>query len=61
MICGGVSVYQQFLPLADRMYLTLIKGDYEGDAFFPEFDYNDWKEVEREEHDKYSFITLEKI
>jgi len=67
MICGGVSIYKQFLPLADRMYLTRIKNDFEGDAFFPEFDWEDWKEVERIERPadddnpyKYSFITLER-
>jgi len=67
MICGGVSIYKQFLLLADRMYLTRIEGDFEGDAFFPAFNWEDWKEVERVEHEadddnpyKYSFITLEK-
>ncbi len=67
MICGGVSVYKQFLPLSYRMYLTLIEGDFEGDAFFPEFDYNDWQEAERIENQpdkknlyKYSFVTLER-
>ncbi len=67
MICGGVSIYRQFLPLADRMYLTLIEGDFEGDAYFPEFDWNDWKEVGRIENTpdnnnpyKYTFLTLER-
>jgi len=67
MICGGVSVYKQFLPLADRMYLTLIEGDFDGDAFFPEFDQNDWKETERTDNNSdkdnpysYSFVTLQK-
>ncbi len=67
MICGGVSVYNQFLPLADRMYLTLIKGDFQGDSYFPSFDYNDWNEIERTEHEpdkdnpyKYAFVVLEK-
>ncbi len=67
MICGGFSVYKQFLPLADRMYLTLIEGDFDGDAFFPEFDWKDWKELERIEnqpdknnHYKYTFITLQR-
>lgn len=66
MICGGVSIYCQFLPLADRMYLTLIEGDFEGDAFFPEFNWNDWQETERIENEpdeanpyKYTFLTLE--
>ena len=67
MICGGVSIYRQFLPLADRMYLTLIEGNFEGDAFFPEFDWLEWKEVEHIENQpddenpyKYTFITLER-
>lgn len=67
MICGGVSIYKQFLPLADKIYLTLIEGDFEGDAYFPEFDWNDWKEIEhinnepdRENPYKYTFLTLER-
>jgi len=67
MIAGGVSIYGQFLPLANRMYLTLIEGDFEGDAYFPEFDWNDWNEVERVENQpdqenpyKYTFVTLER-
>lgn len=67
MICGGASVYQQFLPLADRLYLTLIHQDFEGDTLFPEFDMNEWQEVSREDHEpdlknkySYSFIALEK-
>lgn len=67
IIIGGVSIYAQFLPLADRMYLTLIHEDFAGDAYFPEFDYNDWNELERIDHEpdnnnpyKYSFIVLER-
>lgn len=68
MIIGGASVYAQFLPLANKMYLTLVEGDLEGDTFFPEFNRSDWKEVERTENlpdkdnlYKYTFLTLEKI
>lgn len=67
MIIGGVSIYKQFLPLADRMYLTLIDGDFDGDAFFPEFDWSDWDITERNENapDKdnsypYAFLTLQR-
>ncbi|MFH1509604.1 MAG: dihydrofolate reductase [Candidatus Nealsonbacteria bacterium] len=67
MIIGGVSIYKQFLPIADRMYLTLIDGEFEGDAFFPEFDWDDWNEIERIENKpdsknpyKYTFVTLER-
>lgn len=67
MIGGGASVYQQFLPLADRLCLTLIEGEFEGDAFFPEFNYQDWEETERVENEsdkdnpyQYTFLTLQK-
>lgn len=62
-ICGGASVYKQFVPLADRLYLTLVEGKYEADTFFPE--YSDFtKVVSEEEFDngkyKFTFVTLEK-
>ena len=67
MICGGASVYKQYLPRADRMYLTIIEGHFEGDAFFPEFNVEEWEEKERISHKadennpyKYSFLTLER-
>ena len=66
MICGGASIYRQFLPLADKMYLTLVDAEIEGaDAFFPEFNSEDWEETERVENKadeknkyNYTFITL---
>ena len=67
MICGGAMVYQQFLPLADRMYLTYIDHDFEGDIFFPEFNMNDWQQISRENNQPdeknlypYSFVILER-
>lgn len=64
MIIGGEQIFREFLPLADKMYLTFIDGDFEGDAYFPEYNKNEWKEVNREEHKsdglKYSFVDLER-
>ncbi len=67
MVCGGASVYAQFLPLAQRLYLTYIHQTFEGDAFFPEFDMKDWIEVSRQDHQpneknkySYSFVVLER-
>jgi len=37
-ICGGAQVYQQALPLCSDLYLTLVKREVEGDAFFPAFE-----------------------
>lgn len=42
MIIGGAELYRQALPEVDRIYLTLIHGEFEGDASFPEFDQTGW-------------------
>ncbi|MFQ5930282.1 MAG: dihydrofolate reductase, partial [Acidobacteriota bacterium] len=41
-IAGGAQIYRQTLARADRLYLTLIHEDFEGDAYFPQFDESDW-------------------
>lgn len=59
-IGGGGTIYEQCLPLADRMELTLVEGDYEGDAFFPPFEHlvGDVFEVDDvEQHPGYRFMT----
>ncbi|MBU4351409.1 dihydrofolate reductase, partial [Candidatus Parcubacteria bacterium] len=67
MIIGGASVYKQFLPLADRLYLTIIEKNFEGDVFFPKINYNEWEETERIENEPdknnlyaFTFLTLER-
>jgi dihydrofolate reductase len=47
-IIGGASVYTQFLPHADRLYLTLVKKSFDADVFFPEIDFTKWKLLSRE-------------
>jgi dihydrofolate reductase len=66
-ICGGASVYKQFLPLAQKLYITEVHASPEGDTFFPEINMAEWKEARREEHRAdeankydYSFVVLEK-
>lgn len=56
-IIGGASVYEQVLPEADRMILTEVKKEVDGDTFFPEFDREEWDEKEREEHEEFDFVT----
>jgi dihydrofolate reductase len=67
MIIGGMSLYQQALPLADRLYMTLVHTAADGDAWFPEFDLQQWHETERSDFPAdeknphpYSFIILDK-
>jgi dihydrofolate reductase len=49
-IIGGGSVYRQFLPLAQQLYLTIVQKDFEADTFFDEIDYSKWEAIEREDH-----------
>ena len=44
---GGAEIYRQALEIADRLYLTEIDADFEGDAWFPEFDAGRWAETGR--------------
>lgn len=48
MIIGGSEIYRHALPMATRMYLTLIHKAYQGDTYFPEYDATEWR-VELEE------------
>lgn len=66
MIIGGAQTYKQFLPKANRMYLTFIDKEFEGDAYFPEYNKHEWKETSREEHAdegglRYAFVNFERI
>lgn len=56
-VIGGAEIYKQALPLAKKMYLTRVKGSYEGDAFFPEVNFNEWQKVEQEDHEQFSYLT----
>jgi dihydrofolate reductase len=66
-IVGGAEIYKQAMHLTDRIYLTIVHKNFEGDSFFPEISSQEWKEVFREDHEPdeknllpYSFITYER-
>ncbi len=50
-IIGGAQLYSSALPIADRMYITHVDASIDGDAFFPQFDANDWEVVNSEHYD----------
>ena len=62
-VIGGASIYKQFIPFAQRLYLTLVDGEFDADTFFPEYD--DFTRVISEEtvddgSYRFSFVTLER-
>jgi dihydrofolate reductase len=65
-IIGGGIVYRQFLPLADKLYITRVDKSFDADIFFPEIDPDKWEETGREEGSgdgldfTYSFITYQR-
>jgi len=61
---GGETLYEQFLPRADRLELTLVEGAYEGDTYFPPFEPligDVFEPIAVEEHDGFRFVTYERV
>ncbi len=46
-VIGGESVYAQAMPYCNKLYLTIVEKDFEGDTFFPTVDYDVWRSVEK--------------
>ncbi len=49
-VMGGAEIYAQALKVANRLYLTEIDAEIDGDTFFPAVNYNDYKEISRIKH-----------
>jgi dihydrofolate reductase len=67
-VIGGEALYRAALPLADTLYLTEIDRDFAGNARFPDFDRQGWRETTRElrRHDEpggfdYAFATYDRV
>lgn len=67
MVMGGASLYEQFLNQADKLYLTLVDTQLEGDTWFPDWDKAQWQQLSREDHQAdekneypYSFIVYQR-
>lgn len=65
MICGGQRIYEETLPIADRILLTLVHANVEGDTYFPEWRHLPWRETwKREGADanyRYTFSILDRV
>ena len=67
-VIGGESIYEQTLPMADKLYITKVHVNLSGDVKFPDINYSEWKETFREEHKAdekneydYTFINYDRI
>ncbi len=67
-VIGGGSIYKQFMPIANKLYITRVHKDYEADTFFPEISLTEWKLSEKIDVDddkqndfKYSFEIYERV
>ena len=62
-VIGGGMVYRQFMPLANKLYITWVHKEFEADTFYPEIDTQTWEEVERKKGEDegldfgYTFVT----
>lgn len=67
VVIGGAQIYALALPLAQRLYMTQVHAEVEGDAFFPQFDLTQWDELGRDDFSAsgpnpydYSFVVLDR-
>ena len=64
MIIGGTSICEQFLPFVDKMYLTFIHSNIDGDTYFPKWEKNEWEIIDQRDSKSdlysYSFVVLER-
>jgi dihydrofolate reductase len=65
-VIGGAELYAQALTCADRLQLTEIDADFEGDTCFPDWNRKQWRETARERHQtatglRYAFVTCERV
>ena len=66
MVIGGAQIYRDCLPLADKLYLTQVEAEVEGDAFFPNIDLNQWQKVAQTipktmDSYNYRFVVLQRV
>ena len=68
MVIGGAAIYAAAIPVADRLYVTEVHAEVEGDAYLPNIDWGNWIESSRERHRAiapnpydYSFVVYDRV
>jgi dihydrofolate reductase len=59
-IIGGASIYHQMIEKADRLYISMVDGEFEGDTYFPEIRDDVWKVVATEPHAGFTLKIYER-
>ena len=57
---GGATIYEKALGIADRMYLSIIKGNFDGDTFFPPFEHAGWELRSRQQCSGFELLKYKK-
>ena len=63
MVAGGGQVYKQLFEMGrvDKLYLTHVHKEVDGDVMFPDVDWSKWREVKREDRPEFSWVDYERI
>lgn len=60
MVCGGMGIYKIALPYCKKLYISLVDGKHEADAFFPYYDVNDYDILKTNNYDGFTLIEYQK-
>jgi dihydrofolate reductase len=59
-VIGGAELFREALPVADRIHLSIVDQEPQGDVYMPPFDQAQWREVSAEEHPGFRYVVLER-
>ncbi len=59
-VVGGAQIYEEALPVADRLAITFVEAEPEGDTLFPPVDWSEWREVTRRDAEGWTHVTFER-
>jgi dihydrofolate reductase len=60
-VIGGGSIYKALLPLADKMYLSYVNEEFDGDTYFPELDESEWDIESQESCQEFDFVIYRRV
>ncbi len=60
-VCGGATIYKLALPYADYLYISYVKGEYEGDRYFPQIDFSKYELIWENDTDQVRYTTFKRV